>query len=359
MRLRVMFMIVVVLLLSAAFIPAQAQDSLPYTVNLSSNDALGQFMVGPNGMTLYIFKRDTLGVSNCEGRCLEAWPALTVESADAVTKDEAIPGDVGVITRSDGTLQVTYNDWPLYYWFMDEAVGDTTGHNVGQVWFIVPPATVYVGGNADLGTFLVGPTGMSLYLFTNDEPGVSNCYDQCAENWPPLTVASADEIVAGPNLLGTLGTTERTDGTLQVTYNDWPLYYWVQDEKRGDATGQNVREVWFVIAPETLAVRNSAEKGDYLVAASGFTVYTFANDEAGVSNCSDQCAENWPPLLALAGDTLTLGAGLTGELGTIERADGRMQITYNGMPLYLWVKDTVPGDTTGDGVNDVWNLVKP
>ena len=199
---------------------------------------------------------------------------------------------------------------------------------------------------------------MTLYIFTNDAPGVSNCVDECAANWPPLTVESADAVVSGPNMPGTLSTIERADGTLQVTYNDAPLYYWVNDAARGDATGQNVGEVWFVVVPETVAVNSSDEKGDYLVAANGFSLYTFANDAPGVSNCVDQCAENWPPLLAF-GDNLVAGAGIDGELGTIERADGSRQVTYNDMPLYLWVQDTAPGDTTGDGVGDVWALATP
>ncbi|MFN8565845.1 MAG: hypothetical protein U0703_30365, partial [Anaerolineae bacterium] len=106
-------LILVCLLLVAA--PIFAQD-MEYTVNLASSDA-GQYMVGPNGMTLYTFDHDTLDASNCSGRCLENWPALTVDSADALTADEAIPGEFGTITRADdNTIQVTYNGQPLYYW---------------------------------------------------------------------------------------------------------------------------------------------------------------------------------------------------------------------------------------------------
>jgi predicted lipoprotein with Yx(FWY)xxD motif len=352
-------LMVMVLALVLSALPAGAQDLLPDTVNLGGNDALGTFLVGPNGLTLYTFRRDALDVSNCTGNCLNAWPPLVVESADALSKPEGVPGELGTIEREDGSLQVTYNGQPLYYWVNDAVSGDATGHNFRQVWFVARPATVYVGGNAELGAFLVGETGMTLYRFANDEPGVSNCIDQCAANWPPVTVESADALVIGNNLPGKFGTIERADGTLQVTYNDSPLYTWVNDAVRGDATGQNVRDVWFVVPPETVAVSSSAEKGDYLVAANGYTLYLFANDEVGVSNCIDQCAENWPPLLALPGENLVAGVGVPGELGTIERADGALQVTYNGMPLYLWVQDTAPGDTTGDGVGGVWSLVMP
>jgi polyisoprenoid-binding protein YceI len=89
------------------------------------------------------------------------------------------------------------------------------------------------------------------------------------------------------------------------------------------------------------------------------TLYLFTNDESGVSNCYEQCAENWPPLLLEEGQALTGGAGVVGELGTTERTDGASQITYDDQPLYYWVKDTEPGDTTGHEVNGVWFVVKP
>ena len=100
------------------------------------------------------------------------------------------------------------------------------------------------------------------------------------------------------------------------------------------------------------------DKGDFLVAANGMTVYTFKNDKAdsGESACYDKCAEAWPPVLA---DSPVAGKGATGKLGTIKRTDGKMQVTYNGWPLYFFVKDKAAGDKTGDGVGKVWFVVKP
>jgi predicted lipoprotein with Yx(FWY)xxD motif len=348
--------LVFVLLCLMLVVPAFAQDDAP-TVGLSDSDR-GPYMVGPNGMTLYIFTRDELDTSNCTERCLENWPALTVESADALTTDPAIPGEFGTITREDdGTLQVTYNGLPLYYWVRDEAPGDMTGEGVGGVWWIVPPATVSIWKTPELGQLLVGPTGMTVYMFTNDEPGVSNCSGDCLANWPAVTVESEDELVIGDNLHGELGTIERDDGTLQVTYNGWPLYYWKDDAARGDATGEGVGDVWFTIAPETVV---ASESGDFLVAgAGGKSLYTFDNDEEGVSNCSGDCLEAWPALTVGEADRLVGGAGVEGELGTITRDDGALQVTYNGMPLYFYAEDAAPGDTTGDGVGDVWHLAAP
>jgi predicted lipoprotein with Yx(FWY)xxD motif len=360
LRLRIVLTLLCLLLVA---VPVFAQDMMgEYTVNLSDNEALGSIMVGANGMTLYIFTRDPLDASVCSGQCLENWPALTVESGDALTADPAIPGEWGTITREDdGTTQVTYNGQPLYYWAHDEAPGDTTGQGVGGVWWVVPPATVAIANNADLGPTLVGPTGMTVYIFTNDEPGVSNCSGDCLTNWPALTVESAEALVAGVNVHGELGTITRADdGTMQVTYNGWPLYYFAQDAARGDATGEGAGERWFTLAPETLVISNTAELGDFLVAgAGGKTVYYFANDEAGVSNCSGQCIENWPAVTVGETTRLVGGVGVEGELGTITRDDGALQVTYNGMPLYFWKDDVAPGDTTGQGVGDVWFVVAP
>ncbi|MBZ0292299.1 MAG: hypothetical protein K8L99_06995 [Anaerolineae bacterium] len=348
--------LLVVLCLLVLVLPVAAQDTL---IGLSSSDDLGEFMVGPDGMTLYMFTRDPLGETVCYDQCAENWPPLTVESADQVTAAEGIPGEFSTVERTDGTLQVAYNGMPLYYWARDEAPGDTTGQGVGSVWWVVPPATVYAFAHGDTASVLVGPDGMTLYMFTNDEDGVSNCYDQCAANWPPLTVESADAIVPGVNLWGELGTTERTDGTLQVTYNGMPLYYWKDDAALGDMTGEGVGDVWYTVPAETVAVSSSDELGDFLVANNGKTLYMFTNDEPGVSSCYDQCAENWPPLIVAAETKLGSGPGAEGTLGTTERTDGSLQVTYNDMPLYFWKDDAAPGDTTGQGVGDVWYVVAP
>ena len=92
--------------------------------------------------------------------------------------------------------------------------------------------------------------------------------------------------------------------------------------------------------------------GKVLVDADGMTLYTFDKDKDGMSACYDKCAVNWPPLLAAE------GAMAEGDYGLTKRNDGAMQWTYDGMPLYLWVQDLAPGDTTGDGVGGVWHVVK-
>jgi predicted lipoprotein with Yx(FWY)xxD motif len=359
-KIRVFSLIFAVVLAVVGVSAALAQEEmLENTVNIGGNDALGPFLVGPNGMTLYFFSRDPLGESVCEGQCLDAWPPLLVESADELTKQEGIAGELSTVERSDGTLQVALNGLPLYYWFMDTAPGEATGDRVMNVWWIARPAGIYPGPVGENGFVLVGPTGMTLYMFTRDAEGVSNCTGDCAVNWPPLTVESEDEILAQTNVPGELGTITREDGALQVTYNGMPLYYWQGDTAPGDMTGEGVNDVWFTIAPETVVLRNSAELGDYLAGPSGYTLYLFANDTEGVSNCSGDCASNWPPLTVLPGEKLVAGPGVEGELGTIEREGGGTQVTYNGLPVYYWAQDTQPGDTTGEGVGGNWTVVRP
>ncbi len=330
------------------------------TLRLAENEELGGFLTDAAGMTLYTFANDVPGTSNCYDRCATAWPPLLVEEDEEITAVDSLPGELGTTERADGTVQVTYNGWPLYYWVNDEAPGDTTGHNVGNVWAVAYPTTlVFLGGNDELGKFLVGPEGLTLYRFNRDEPNVSNCSDQCAVNWPPLLVEEGQTPTGNAGVVGDLSTIERADGTLQVTYQKMPLYYWVDDVVSGDATGQGVNDVWFVVPPYTVRTNQNDELGDFLAGANGLTLYRFDNDTENASNCADQCAVNWPPLLVQENEVPVGGFGVTGELGVITRDDGTYQVTYDGQPLYFWLDDEAPGDTTGQGVNDLWFVVTP
>lgn len=100
--------------------------------------------------------------------------------------------------------------------------------------------------------------------------------------------------------------------------------------------------------------------GTYLIASNGMTLYRYTKDTKGVSNCTGQCAVNWPPYALPSGNFLgNLQAGVNGDVGSLKRADGSMQVTYDGQPLYFYAKDTASGSTTGEGVGGVWFVVKP
>lgn len=95
--------------------------------------------------------------------------------------------------------------------------------------------------------------------------------------------------------------------------------------------------------------------GTYLVGPDGRTLYIFEADMTpGSSACVDACADVWPPLVVEDGVPVLAGPGITGGFTTIERPNGSLQVAYDGRPLYLYVGDSGPGDTTGQGVGDVW-----
>jgi len=96
--------------------------------------------------------------------------------------------------------------------------------------------TMEIGGQQ----VLVGANDMTLYIFDRDEQGVqSNCYDQCAVNWPPLLVSADTEVMGDFTLLDRTDTDEKI-----VAYKGWPLYFWINDQNPGDTTGDMVNEVW-------------------------------------------------------------------------------------------------------------------
>lgn len=92
----------------------------------------------------------------------------------------------------------------------------------------------------------------------------------------------------------------------------------------------------------------STSLGTLLADAQGLTVYTFAADTSTASHCTGACAAAWPPVTVTG--TPTLASGATGTLGTITRAGGVKQLTWNGHPLYTFKLDTAPGKVNGNGV---------
>ena len=93
-----------------------------------------------------------------------------------------------------------------------------------------------------------------------------------------------------------------------------------------------------------------------LTNAQGYTLYWFGPDTSTMSKCSGSCATFWPPVKGPA----TAGSGVTGKLATITRADGTVQATYDGHPLYTYKGDTAPGQDKGNNLNasgGVWHDV--
>jgi predicted lipoprotein with Yx(FWY)xxD motif len=113
----------------------------------------------------------------------------------------------------------------------------------------------------------------------------------------------------------------------------------------------------------TILARSVGSNGMLLVAGSNrMTVYAFDNDiaKSGTSACTatDDCIATWPALTVPAGTAPSAGAGVTGSIATITRADsGALQVTYNGKPLYFYSGDHAVGDS--NGIYPEWNAVKP
>jgi predicted lipoprotein with Yx(FWY)xxD motif len=247
----------------------QPEETEQETLAVTTSD-LGEILVDADGRTLYAFTPDEQGASTCYDDCAASWPALTVDG-DPVGSDGVDATLLGTTERDDGSVQVTYGDWPLYFYSGDEAPGDTNGQEVGDVWYVVSPEGAPVESGAgeaegsgetdggaegtiaveesDLGQILVDARGRTLYAFLPDAQGASTCYDDCAANWPALTI-DGDPVGGGGVDAALLGTAERDDGSAQLTYDGWPLYYFAADETRNDVNGQGVGDVWYVVSPD-------------------------------------------------------------------------------------------------------------
>lgn len=111
-------------------------------------------------------------------------------------------------------------------------------------------------------------------------------------------------------------------------------------------------------ASPTVQTKHDPKLGTILANGKGLTLYRYAKDTTpGKSACYGGCATAWPPLITTG--AVTLASGVPGTLGTITRTDGKKQVTYNGMPLYLFSKDKDAGDAYGQGIGGIWFVVKP
>ncbi len=257
--------------------PQPAPQPVAPLVAASQN---GSYLVASNGMTLYVFLKDKMNLSDCNGACATLWPPLTYSQGDNLS---GLPGTLGLISRSDGTQQVTYNGMPLYFYSKDSAPGDMNGQGFNNLWYTIgpsatafpsppmnntpamngsgtPPAMngsnasmnqtltpiVKVSQYASLGQVLTDNRSMALYVYLNDALNSSTCTGSCSQSWPPLLMGPGFTLDAG--LQGTLGTITRSDGKQQVTYNGMPLYTYSGDAP-GLANGNGAGGVWYAAQP--------------------------------------------------------------------------------------------------------------
>lgn len=384
--------------------PTAAPAVAEPTIMVATDPKLGQILVDSKGMTLYLYTTDKPNQSNCATSCLAYWPPLLTQG-HPVAGTGVDASLLGSTTLGDGRKIVTYNGNPLYYWIKDKNPGDTTGQGVQGVWFVVSPQgmkveapaagstatataaaaafqepTINVATSSTLGQILADGNGMTLYAFAKDGPDKSNCAGKCLTLWPPLLTQGHPGAGMGVDA-SLIGTAVLTDGQTIVTYNHMPLYTWSKDTKAGDTTGEGVASVWFVVSPAgktveppataavtpttaaafqepTIMVATDPKLGQILVDGKGMTLYIYTVDKPNQSNCDATCLAYWPPLVTQGHPVAGTGVNAS-LLGTATLADGWMIVTYNGMPLYYFVKDAKAGDTTGQGAQKVWYVIGP
>ncbi len=227
---------------------------------------LGQTLVGEGEKTLYFFSKDVAGVSNCNGTCADEWKPFFKETMQLGTG--LAPADFVPITRADGTKQLTYKGWPLYYFKDDAASGDVKGDNDEGVWFAARPhfslmlATAQLKGNDGKNytkelkegegetTYLVDSLGRTLYAFAPDKNKKNNYTKADFSNngtWP-LAEFEARNIPSGLNAADF--SVIDVFGRKQLTFKGWPLYYFGPDGGvRGVTKGVSVPRpgVWPIV----------------------------------------------------------------------------------------------------------------
>jgi predicted lipoprotein with Yx(FWY)xxD motif len=113
---------------------------------------------------------------------------------------------------------------------------------------------------------------------------------------------------------------------------------------------KNIVFGFFLVTTATLGLGHSAMAA-VLTDSNGMTVYTFDEDQGGVSSCYDSCAQAWPPVLAN-------GQSLDAPFAEVARKDGSEQLTYDGKPIYTFSGDSAPGQTHGDGLDGTWHVIQ-
>ena len=138
---------------SAPAAGSSASASTTGTVITTHAGSAGAFLTNGSGRTVYLWAKDGMNMSACSGACAAAWPPVPATGTLTATGG-AKASDLGTITRSDGTKQVTYDGHPLYYFVGDSAAGQTNGQgsdNFGAKWWLVAPSGAKITATDDRG----------------------------------------------------------------------------------------------------------------------------------------------------------------------------------------------------------------
>jgi predicted lipoprotein with Yx(FWY)xxD motif len=132
-------------------------------------------------------------------------------------------------------------------------------------------ASIGAADEGDLGTILVDSNGRTLYLFRKDSGSKSTCFGACASAWPPLRATGEPTVSGGANA-SLIGTSTRSDGKQQVTYNGRPLYLYAGDDKAGDTRGQGLADFgagWYVLTPAGQQLSGEASRSSGSTPSTG------------------------------------------------------------------------------------------
>ena len=249
--------------------PAPVQDEEP-SVELGNDSQLGKYLTDEEGLTLYFFTPDVDGNSACEGGCVGNWPLFYLSNIKVGQGLDA--GDFGTIIRNDGEKQTTFKGWPLYYFSGDDQAGEINGDQAGGEWFVAKPDYSIMLGKGQLvgldgknynGSYEEGEaiveyftntSGRTLYIFVDDSKDTNNFTDPDFGNDPVWPIFHVD-IEALPSVLNRddFGEILVHGERKQLTYKGRPLYYFGQDENRGETKGVSFPEpgVWPIVEINT------------------------------------------------------------------------------------------------------------
>lgn len=239
----------------------------PNSIRVVNNAKYGKILTDSAGRTLYFFSNDPNGTSTCTGGCAVSWPVFYKPNP---TMDTAVKGaDFSSFTRTDGTQQLSYKGWPLYYYQSDSALGDVKGEGIGNVWFVAKPdytvmcAKTQLVGNDGVNydstykaatgktLYLTDDYGRTLYAFSPDKSRKNTFTKSDFSNDGAWPVYQAGPLQSGPSVINpALFDTIHVFGRVQLTFKGWPLYYFGTDNKqRGSTKGVSVPSpgVWRVL----------------------------------------------------------------------------------------------------------------
>jgi predicted lipoprotein with Yx(FWY)xxD motif len=226
-----------------------------------------------------------------------------------------------------------------------------------------PPRTdIHIDSSAVLGNHIVDKDGKSLYYFSNDVKGVSNCTGSCLTDWPVFYADSISTTFSSDLQAADFKTTTTASGTLQTTYKGWPLYHYAPAgiaESAGQTTGDGIGNVWFAAKTNySITVANNQLVGlngisylsnytpgtgltNYLCDEKGHTLYFFAKDSAYKNKFTKTDFSNNATFPIYESTNITVPSTMDKSLFVVVPFNGKNQLTYKGWPLYYYGADSL------------------